>query len=166
MKKAIVYIMVGIVLLTIGGLGYAIYNKLLRAEEIGSRIEMLSNFELNNLFQKNDSTSAIPTILTYFHTECSFCQSEIKDMQAHQELTKNSKVILISDEPQSIIRSFVDEFKIDTAKFQIVWDKNGTLKNHFGVTSVPATFVYGADSLLIQNFKGETKADVLYELIK
>lgn len=169
MKKAVALIMVVIVLLTIGVLGIAIYNKMLKAEEISERITELSNFELNRLYKGNDSEltkTNHSTILTYFHTECSYCQSEIKNIQAHETLTESARIVLVSDEPHSVIRSFIQDFDIDTTKFEIVWDKEGILKNHFGVSSVPATFVYGADSLLIERFKGETKADVLYELIK
>tara|TARA_R110002124_G_scaffold280490_1_gene453764 strand:+ start:3138 stop:3647 length:510 start_codon:yes stop_codon:yes gene_type:complete len=169
MKKAIAYIMVVVVLLTIGGLGFAIYNKMLKAEEISERIRELRNFELNRLYKGNDSElskTSYSTILTYFHTECRFCQSEIKDMQTHESLSQSAEIVLVSDESQSVIRSFVQNFDIDTTKFKIVLDKEQTIKQHFGVSSVPVTFVYDRDSLLIQSFKGETKASVLYDLIK
>lgn len=169
MKRKIAIIMVFFVLITIGTLGIAIYNKMLGAEEVRSRIAELSLMKLDGIYPTNNSSSTETNqsiILTYFHTECSFCQSEIKDMQAHEELSKSAEIVLVSDELESVIRSFVQNFDIDSTKFKFVLDKEGTIKQHFGVSSVPTTFVYDRDSLLIKSFKGETKASFLYDLIK
>lgn len=169
MKKIVAVVMVIFVLITIGVLGIAIYNKMLDAEEVRSRLAELPAMQLDGIYPSNNPASTETNqsfILTYFHTECSFCQSEIKDMQAHESLSQSAEIVLVSDETQSVIRSFIQNFDIDTTKFKIVMDKERTVKKYFGISSVPTTFVYDRDSLLIQSFKGETKASVLYDLIK
>jgi len=167
MKKAIAYLMVTIILLTIGGLGYTIYNKLLEAEEVRSRIALLPHFDASRITAiVTDSMSAQPVIINYFNTKCRFCQAEIQSILQHDRLLNESRVVLISDERKRVIEVFARSVGLDTSRLEVRWDSSGTIKDLFGVEEVPATFVYGVDSLLIQNFKGETKADVLYKLIK
>lgn len=167
MKKAIAYIMVVIVLSFIGILGFAMYNKMLEAEVVRERIAKLP-YETITAVSQNlaDSLLSRPVIINYFNTECRFCQAEIRSMQEHVELQTEAKLILVSDEPPNILDSFINRFEIDTTILHVEWDSDGLIREYFGVRAVPATFVYGTDSLLVNSFKGETKAELLYELIQ
>lgn len=75
-------------------------------------------------------------------------------------------MVLVSDEPKRRLQLYAHSIDLDTAMVEVVWGSAGVIKNLYAVESVPVTFVYGKDSLLIETFKGETKADLLYELIK
>ncbi|MEQ9091313.1 MAG: redoxin domain-containing protein [Balneola sp.] len=169
MKKMVVVRMVVLVLITIGILGFTIYSKTLDSEKVRSRISELYRMELNDFYpSKKPKKKEInqPIIITYFHTDCSSCQTEIKDIQAHESLSQSAKIVLISDEYERVIKKFVQNFEVDTSKFRIILDDESVLKNHFGISLVPAAFVYGAGSLLVESFKGETKASTFYKLIK
>lgn len=167
MKKVAAYIIVGIVLSTIGVLGYHIYQKYLESEKVRARIAVLPELSVVPVnFAPVDSLPLRPMIINYFNTRCRFCQAEIQSIQEHPNLSKKARVLLISDEPQRRIQLYARSIGLDTTMVEVAWDSAGAIKNLYGVESVPVTFIYGKDSLLIERFKGETKADLLYELIK
>lgn len=167
MKKIAAYIIVGIVLSAIGVLGYHIYNDFLESGQVRERIAVLPNLsDASVIFSPSDSLSPRPVIINYFNTRCRFCQAEIQSIQEHPKLSKKARVLLVSDEPKRRIKLYARNIGLDTSMVEVVWDSSGTIKKLYGVESVPVTFVYGKDSLLIESFKGETKADLLYELIE
>ncbi|MTI89026.1 MAG: redoxin domain-containing protein [Balneolaceae bacterium] len=167
MKKIIAQIVIALVLVTIGGLGYLMYNKFAEAEKVRKRIATLPQLELVSLLSNHtDSAKVQPVIINYFNSKCQFCLSEIQSIQQHKNLRKEAKVLFISDESKRRLEVFSRSFGLDTSRVEVAWDSTGLVKKTFGVEQVPVTFVYRADRSLIKSFKGETKAEVLYELIK
>lgn len=167
MKKAIAYIMVAGVLITIGVLGYIMYNKFLDAEKVRKRIAELPDLALAPItIAATDSFPARPVVINYFNSKCRFCQSEIQSIQEHPNLSKQARILLVSDESKRRIQLFTQSIGLDTAMVEVAWDSSGSVKRFLGVKGVPTTFVYGKDSLLVEIFKGETKADLLYDLIE
>lgn len=171
MKRKLAFILLLMVLSAIGFLGYSIYNRLEEKEAIAERIATLPEFSLANLegeiVQSKNPAKKASLILTYFNTECHFCQGEIRSMQQHEPLQDQAIIYLVSDEPFDVLKQFSKEFKLDSLQtIQILWDGNRKVKELLGITGVPSTFVYDADGHLIKSFKGETKAEVLYELVK
>lgn len=167
MKKIMAYIIVGVVLSTIGVLGYYIYQKFLESEQVRERIAVLPELSAAPvIFASADSFPPRPVIINYFNTLCQFCQAEIQSIQEHPNLSKQARILLISDEPKRRLQLYARSIGLDTTMVEVAWDSSGTIKNLYGVESVPVTFVYGKDSLLIESFKGETKADLLYELVE
>ena len=166
MKKLLAYIVVFVVLGIIGSLGAAIYGKYLEAEEVRVRILKLADFEVIPIIKPDTiQDSQRPVIIGYFSSKCQFCQVEIQSIIDHEKLSKEARVLLISNERRRVIEVFAKSFGLDTAMVEVAWDSSGMARTFLGVKGVPATFVYGADSLLIEQFKGETKAKVLYEMI-
>jgi peroxiredoxin len=107
-----------------------------------------------------------PFILTYFNTGCEFCRAEIRSIKSHKSLQERTMIYLISDEPARVLKQFSNEFELDSLQnIQILQDSSRQVKELFGVKGVPNTFVYDEDRKLLKNFKGETKAELLYELI-
>lgn len=88
-------------------------------------------------------------------------------MKEHNLLQQSASIWLVSDEPANILTEFASAFKLDSLQsIQVLQDVNKEVKQLFGVEGVPNTFVYGKDGTLLKSFKGETKAEVLYQLIK
>lgn len=161
------YTIVGLVVFSIGFMGVHIYNNFLESEEIRKRIATLPELNASPvLFSTPDTLTSQPIIINYFNTLCRFCQSEIQSISEHPNLTKQARILLISDEPKRRLQLYAESIDLDSTRIEVAWDSLGSIKELFGVRGVPATFVYSKDSLLIESFKGETKADILYELIK
>ncbi len=170
MKKKIAFLIITIVLVLIGVLGYSIYNRILEAEKVAERIAKLPislvKIEDESVFlSETPDVGVQPIVITYFNTTCRFCQAEIRSFQQHAELLEKTKIILYSDEPQSVLDNFIKEFNIDTTKLAVKMDYEQKVRTYFDVLKVPTTFVYGVDSLLIGSYRGEVNADVIYALI-
>lgn len=167
MKKKIAFAVVIVTLLITGGLGYSIYNKLCESEKIRIQIAQLPNLEIPSVYRFKDSlVSNKPTIINYFNTKCRFCQSEIGSIKGHEALLKEVNILFVSDEPYRVIEVFSRSFGLDTIGVDVVWDSSGAVKSLFGIEKVPATFIYGKDSILVEQFKGEISAEVIYNLIR
>src|SRR5699024_1991008 len=84
-----------------------------------------------------------------------------------QAVTKKAVIYLVSNEPVDSLRKFVHDFKLDSLQTITVFhDPKNSVRNLFGVPGVPNSFVYDTAGKLIANFKGETKAEVMYQLVK
>jgi hypothetical protein len=90
----------------------------------------------------------------------------MRSIQQHANLLNETKILFISDEPKRRIQLFSKSFGLDTTRAEVAWDSAGLAKRLFEVEQVPVTFVYSADRSFIKSFKGETKAEVLYDVIK
>lgn len=168
MKRIFAYLVIAGVLGIIGLMGFTIYQKLLKAEEVLARIVELPELEAVELNENssNKSISSEPTIISYINTNCRFCLAEIESIRQHPDLLKEARILLISDEPKRRLELFANSFGLDTLSIELAWDSSGTMKSLYGIKGVPSTFVYGRDQVLIEQFKGETNAEMLYELVK
>jgi len=167
MKKTIAKGVIVLVLIAIGAMGYQMYHTFTEAEKVRKRIAKLPELEVVPLISNHtNTTKAQPLIVNYFSSKCQLCRSEIQSIQQHKDLLNNAKILLISDESKRRLQIFSKSFGLDTSRVEVAWDSAGLARQFFGVEQVPVTFVYGADRSLINSFKGETKAEVLYELIE
>ena len=171
MKRKLAFIFLLFVVGAISYLGFSIYSQLQEKQAVKERIAQLPEFTIIGLDGRAISSNSIvgeaPFILTYFNTECEYCRAEILSIQNHKSLQKRSMIYLISDEPSKILEQFRKEFELDSPQnIQILQDSSRQVKELFGIKGVPNTFVYNRDGKLLKNFEGETKAEVLYEIIK
>lgn len=171
MKRKLAFIFLFIVLGAIGYLGFSIYDELQQKQAVKKRIAELPKFSAVNLegetIQSHKLTGRTPLILTYFNTGCDFCRAEITSMRKHQGLQEKTDIYLVSDESSKVLRKFVSEFQLDSLQtIQVLQDTSRKVKELFGVKGVPSTFIYDRDGKLLKNFQGETKAEVLYELVQ
>lgn len=171
MRRKLAFIFLLVVLAIIGYLGLSIYDQLQEKQAVKDRIAALPEFSVADLNGKivssNQAKDQSSLVLTYFNTGCDFCKAEIRSMKEHNLLQQSASIWLVSDEPANILTEFASAFKLDSLQsIQVLQDVNKEVKQLFGVEGVPNTFVYGKDGTLLKSFKGETKAEVLYQLIK
>ena len=171
MIRKLAFIFLFIILGAIGYLGYSIFTELQEKQAVQERIVHLPAFSAVSLegqtVQSEDIAASRPIILTYFNTGCNFCRAEITSMRKHQKLQKVVNIYLVSDEPSNILRKFASEFQLDSLNtIQVLQDPSEKVKELFGVKGVPSTFVYDQKGKLVKNFQGETRAEVLYKLIR
>lgn len=170
MIRKLAFILLLIALGLIGYFGFSIYEDLQRKQAIEKRIATLPEFTMETLegeIKRVDGSLSKPLILTYFDTDCHFCQAEIRSMRGHAPLQKQAVVYLVSDEHIDSLRAFAHAFELDSLQSITVFhDVNGKVRKLFGVPGVPNTFVYNTTGKLLANFKGETKAEIMYQLVK
>ena len=171
MIRKLAFVFLFIILGAIGYLGYSIFTELQEKQAVQERIAHFPEFSTVNLkgetVQSKSIASNRPLILTYFNTGCDFCRAEITSMRKHQKLQEEANIYLVSDEPSKILQDFSSEFQLDILQtVRVLQDTSRKVKELFGVKGVPSTFVYDEKGKLLKNFQGETKAQVLYDLIK
>lgn len=160
-----------LVLAAIGYLGFSIFDQLQEKQAVKERIATLPEFSVVGLdgktVQSNKAALQVPLILTYFSTHCEFCRAEISSMKQHQALQEETNIFLVSDEPSGMLKKFASEFELDSLQsIQVFQDHSKQVKELFGVKGVPSTFVYGRNGNLLQDFQGETKAELLFSTIQ
>lgn len=170
MRRKLAFIFLLLVLAMIGYLGFSIYGQLQEKQAVEERIAALPQFLVADLKGNEFSSENVKQaslILTYFNTGCEFCKAEIRSMKEHELLQQSTSIWLVSDEPDTVLKDFAATFELDSLQsIQVLRDKNQEVRKMFGVKGVPNTFVYSENGKLLKSFKGETKAEVLYKLIK
>src|SRR5699024_5024009 len=102
MLRKLAFILLLIVLGLIGYFGFLIYEDLQKQQAIEKRIATLPEFTVETLGEEVKSIGGSiskPLILTYFDTDCHFCQAEIRSMRRHKQLQKKAVIYLVSNEP-------------------------------------------------------------------
>lgn len=171
MKKTVVKWIVGGVFTAILLLGVLIANQLFERENRMERISIWPDLEVETIHGEPVSTleflSDAPILFTYFSTTCKYCRNEITDVSKHTQLQKTAAIILITDESQKEIERFRSELGItEDTEFIFLRDAKKKVKKFYGIKGVPATYLYNKNGELIQLFKGETKADLLFSTIQ
>ncbi len=171
MIRKLAFVLLILVLGAIGFLGFSIYGQLQEKQAVKERIATLPEFSVVGLdgetVRSNDAAGQSPLVLTYFNTGCKFCKAEIRSMQQHKNLREISNIYLVSDEQPVVLKRFAKDFKLDSLKtVRVLYDSSKQVKKLFGIRGVPTTFVYNEDDKLLKSFKGETKAELVYELVK
>lgn len=154
----------GIVLIAI------IAAQLMDQENILDRITQWPELKVKTLEGSEISTvqliSDTPILFNYFNTECVFCQAEIKDIAEHEALQDAVTLVFISDEDADIIEQFRLNFEFEhQPRFQFLIDSHGEVKEYFGIRSVPATYLYNSNGELVEFFRGQIKAETLFDLV-
>lgn len=170
MKRKLAFVFFLVVLAAIGFLGYSIYEQLARQQAVERRIATLPELVLETVegkrFSSRERPNSLPTVITYFKTDCPYCKAEITDMKRHPGLLNATRIALISNEPIDLLKRFNREFGLNEYRNIVVCrDSSRSVMELFGVKGVPATFVYTVEGNLIDSFQGETKADLLYRVI-
>jgi peroxiredoxin len=170
-KRKLAFIFLLFVVGAIGYLGFSIYDQLQEKQAVKERIAQLPEFSTVDLdgraIQNDGIIREAPLILTYFNTGCEYCRAEIRSIQNHKSLQERAMIYLISDEPAKVLKQFSSEFELDSLqKIKVLQDSTAEVKELFGVKGVPNTFVYNRDGKLLKSFEGETKAEILYKLVK
>lgn len=103
-----------------------------------------------------------PLVLIHFNSECDHCQYEANDVKKNVEGFSGTNLVFMSSEPLSKIRTFSQQTGLDT--YQNIYftkiDSEHSV-DVFGSLSIPHVFIYGADKVLIKEFRGETNATVI-----
>lgn len=166
---------VGKLIVGVAGIGAVVLIALIAAqlmdrENVLDRINLWPELNVETLDGSKLSTDQLftktPILFNYFNTECVFCQAEIQDIAEHEALQEAVTLIFISDEDVDVIEQFRLNFELeDQPQFQFFSDFNREVKNHYGIRSVPATYLYNSDGELVDFFRGQIKGETLYSIV-
>lgn len=167
MRKEVAKFIVGVAGIGTVVLIAAIAAQMIDRENVLDRITQWPDLKVQTLDGNEISTGKFltgsPVLFNYFSTECIFCQAEIRDIAEHKELQEMATLVFISNEDPEVIQQFRRDYGIeDNSHFLFLVDINSTVKDHFGIRSVPATYLYNSEGEILEFFRGQIKAETLY----
>ena len=152
------------------GTSFMIYLILERVSHKRLTRQELQNLDNFPLFDFDSSrfylSSNRKTIVVYFDSGCEHCQHELNQIFINKNSFKGSDIILTSSELISTIKHYAERNcpqNFDNIRFTKI--NQDEAFETFGSLAVPQIFIYGADGILIKEFKGETKIDVVLQYL-
>jgi cytochrome c biogenesis protein CcmG/thiol:disulfide interchange protein DsbE len=130
------------------------YSVLDRMEKEG-----VPSFELPRLDGKNFSLTDVKGKLAIVNFWASWCNPCVQEFPSFIKLIQHFKgdVVLIAisnDESRPDIDTFLKAMHVPKENIQILWDKDRTVANLYGVAQLPESFLIGKDGKLIRKIVG------------
>jgi thioredoxin-related protein len=148
-------------------LGYSILDRVEHKKQAYNKIQ---NIPSAKLFGLDSLPYTLPNAsrlcLIYFDSGCDHCQYELRSISKNISSFKNTNIVFFSTENIDIIKKIPASYGFSGIQ-NIVFVKinNEDVYNEFGQLSLPHIFIYGKDSKLIKEFKGETKVQAILKYI-
>lgn len=86
-----------------------------------------------------------PVVLNFWATWCVPCRTEMPDLQTAYEEEDVVVLAVNWQESDGVVQDFLDEFGLT---FPTVLDREGGVREHYGVVGLPATFFIDAEGVL------------------
>jgi len=170
MKRKIRVIIVVLLSLVIGFLGYTITSKLNHKKEVAERTKVIPSFSFYTLEGNEFSEKNIlrkPTLFIYFNSECDYCQSEATKIHERLSDFEGMQLLFVSFEEKMAIQQFAKEYQlINKENILFLEDRKGAFSELFDVNSIPYMVIYDENKKLLKKFKGATKVDKILEVLK
>ena len=99
-----------------------------------------------------------PVLLNFWATWCSPCRAEMPDLQVAHDTDGVVVLAVNSQESDVAVRRFMDEFQLN---FPAAIDRDGSVREHYGVIGLPATFFIDAEGILRARNFGPVYGDLL-----
>ena len=146
---------------------YLIIERIAHRRLTRQNLEILDNFPIFNF----DSTrihlsSNRKSILVYFDSGCDHCLYELNQIFVNKNSFRDSDIVLMSSELISTIKIYAEtNCPVDLANIHFAKINQSDAYNTFGSLAVPQIFIYGADGVLIKEFRGETKMEAVLQYL-
>lgn len=99
-------------------------------------------------------------ILNFWATWCVPCRTEMPDLQAAYEDDDVLVLAVNQQESDAAVERFVDEFDLS---FPVILDREGSVRAHYNVIGLPATFFIDPDGVVRARNFGPVFGDILPE---
>lgn len=155
-----------IMLLVVGAFTYFILN--LEKGETTGLGEKAPEFQLEDLDGKMQSLSDYEgrvVVVNFFATWCGPCVDEAPELEAFEQEYGDEVKLLIIDlgETRDRVKKFVEKHNTSST---YLFDYKMDIKDQFGVTGQPETFVIDKEGIIREHYKGPLTKDDLYNLLK
>jgi peroxiredoxin len=104
--------------------------------------------------------------LRFWADWCHYCESDMAGMERvfRKYRDQGLRVLAINvGQPRETARKFVDRLGLT---YDILLDPNGTVSRIYGVVGLPATFLIDRQGRLVTRILGESKAEVLEQVVQ
>jgi peroxiredoxin len=165
MKKGIAKVIVSLIVVFTVLLIVGTIMKKKKVDGFREKIGTLPYFTLPTIdgsIFKSSEISHGSLLITYFHPECEHCQYEISSLIQSNIPGSGVKILLISYEGSSKIRSFMQQFDIkNDSIFTVLSDTAFVFSEIFRTDVIPSNFIYDQDLRLVKILKGETTIETI-----
>jgi cytochrome oxidase Cu insertion factor (SCO1/SenC/PrrC family) len=119
-------------------------------------------------FTKESFKKGKPIMVMLFSPECSHCQQETREMTAHIKELKGVQVVMVTLNPFSQMKQFVEDYGLANYDNIIVGkDLYVMLPSFYAIHNLPFHAFYDKKGALVKAFEGSMKfADILSYLKK
>ncbi|MFN7259362.1 MAG: TlpA family protein disulfide reductase [Cyclobacteriaceae bacterium] len=167
MKRKVLLLLTAMILLFIGILIVNTFSLFKKKEELSTRLLKLVKIPLVDLDSaKLQITSNKKLIVVYYSTTCGNCQSELEDIMENIHQFDEYNVVLISMESINEIKRFVKRYRLQRKNVFIAKIRPEDTFDTFGSLSIPHTFIYGRDSILIKEFSGPFTVETMLKTVR
>lgn len=109
----------------------------------------------STLFSKKDLEKGKPVIFMIFGPECSHCEDQVKAMQAHAELFRDTRIIMYTSVKFDVTRKFYQTMNMaGYPMFTMGVDPLFSLASFLRFKSLPTLFLYDRQGKFVRKFEG------------
>ncbi|WP_435356640.1 peroxiredoxin family protein [Emticicia sp. SJ17W-69] len=163
------YLKILIAIILLGGiciLSFGIMKSIQKKKEVFEKIKNLPIFSFqtldNKIFSKKDVLEDKNILLIAFNPDCDFCQAEAEHIKNDLSILKPFQILMVSPAKADSIKKFALKYGLaDQENIQFLIDTHNELLKNFGISSFPTSFVYSSEQVLLKNYKGVVKPQVL-----
>jgi len=143
-----------------------IFIKADHKNRIAKQTKYLPEFSFINLLHENNfSRDSVlkgkSCLILYFNSECEHCQKEATQIHGDLYFFSDYQILMVSSESKESILAFKKKYQLDGPFIKFLQDQKFIFEDVFGATTVPTSFIYNKDKLLIKRFYGEVKTSAL-----
>jgi hypothetical protein len=126
-------------------------------------VAQLPDFDILSLdsvhfIHTKDLRTGAPILFMYFSPTCDHCQQQTRDLLAHHEALRDTKIYMLTNEPAADARKFYQQFRLDTARNVFVGlDYQYSFYRLFKPSEIPYFAIYDRDKTLKKIYQGQTQ---------
>lgn len=117
-------------------------------------------------FNTDKISAGIPTVLFFFGPDCPNCQGLSKDIIAHMDKFKNTRIFFVSASPFHDMKRYSEMFKLSQySNVTMGQDYTGVFFSYFKGTTIPYLVIYDKEKKYKQTVVGNVGADSIAHVI-
>lgn len=170
MRKGLLIFLVLLFIVVIFTLTYLSFKKLSEKEDRKENISLLPSLTFSCINGRQVTLrreyNGIRIVLILFNSECDLCTYEAASIAEKINSFGTTPLLFLSTEPLEKIIEFSEAASLSLQENVLFGRADANeLESVFKSVRYPNIFVYASDGSLIQEFKGETKVDLLLEAL-
>ena len=171
MKNVIKILLPIIIVITVSYIGYRIVQISHTQKVYKEKITHIPIFKLktleSNLFTNSNLKQNIPVVFLYFNSDCDNCQAETEEIKSNIQKLDGIQIIFISNESIQQIRAFQHKYQLDNFdNVTLLCDSDNKFAKLFDLKTIPTSFIYSKEGVLLKKNDGPIKVDYLLKNIK